>query len=36
MSLLLVACAFATVEGVSPPDGTELVLYAEMPGRVSD
>lgn len=32
MSLLLIACAFATIEVVSVPGGTELVLYAETLG----
>lgn len=32
MSLLIIACAFATIEVVSVPGGTELVLYAETLG----
>lgn len=33
MSLLLVACAFATIEVVSVPGGAEPVLYAETLGE---
>ncbi|MFA9516870.1 hypothetical protein ACERIT_06590 [Halopenitus sp. H-Gu1] len=32
MSLLLIACAFATIEVVSVPGRAELVLYAETLG----